>query len=243
MRQFGLIGKSLGHSFSKKYFTQKFENERIEGCHYNLFELPQIEDLVSLIKKAENLKGLNVTIPYKEEVIPFLDKLSTDAQKIGAVNTIAFTSSEIIGHNTDAYGFKHSLLPLLKPHHKKALILGTGGASKAIAFVLNQLDINYKFVSRNSNKGLVYKKLDESIIETHSLIINTTPLGTSPHTKQCPDIPYQYLTEQHLLYDLIYNPSTTLFMQKGLEKGSGVKSGYEMLILQAEKAWQIWNAD
>lgn len=243
MRQFGLIGKTLKHSFSKKYFTTKFEKEGITDCQYNLYELPKIEDLAQLLNETKNLKGLNVTIPYKQAVIPFLNELSPEAQKIAAVNTIAFTSKGIVGHNTDVYGFKNSLMPLLKSHHKKALILGTGGASKAVAFVLEQLNIDFQLVSRNPNKGLTYNLLNKTIVEEYPLIINTTPLGTSPNIEYCPNIPYQYLTQHNLLFDLVYNPTVTLFMQKGLAQKASVKNGHEMLVLQAEKAWEIWNAD
>ena len=241
MKQLGLIGYPLSHSFSKKYFSEKFDTEQIEGFDYELFPIETIEKLTQLKADQNNLLGLNVTIPYKEQVIPFLDKLSDAAEKIGAVNTIKFQNGKLFGYNTDVIGFKNSLLPLLKTSHKKALILGTGGAAKAVAYVMEELKIDFKYVSRRPKTGqLTYEDLTQSVIEEYTLIINSTPLGTSPNVTQCPSIPYEFITEGHLLYDLVYNPSITAFMQKGLDKGAVAKNGLDMLIGQAEAAWSIW---
>lgn len=243
---FGLIGYPLTHSFSKKYFTQKFEEENIPDCKYELFPLAKIEDIEDLIAAQPNLKGLNITIPYKEVVIPFLDELDEGAAAIGAVNTIKFVDGKRIGYNTDVYGFQGSLKALIdtkytKNQPLKALILGTGGASKAIAYAFKQLDISYTYVSRTAKpQQFTYAELNKSILQTHQIIVNTTPLGTSPNTDACPNLPYQFLTKNHLLYDLVYNPAVTLFLQKGLDKGATIKNGLEMLHGQAEKSWAIW---
>ncbi len=243
MRRFGLIGKNISYSFSKTYFSNKFESESIADASYDNFDLKTILDFEGLLKNNPDLVGLNVTIPYKETIISYLDILSKKVQKIGAVNTIKITNNgELIGFNTDCYGFEESLKPLLEKHHKRALILGTGGASKAIAFVLENLKIHYKFVSRKETKtGFTYNQLNNSIIENYQIIINCTPLGTFPNINYCPDIPYDFITEKHLLYDLIYNPSETLFLKKGKAKGAKTCNGLKMLELQAEKAWEIWN--
>lgn len=242
MRHFGLIGYPLSHSFSKKYFFEKFQKENIRDCSYENYPLTSINLFPELIRETENLEGLNVTIPYKESVIPYLDHLDIAAEKIAAVNCIHFQKGKSTGFNTDIIGFERSLKPLLKPYHPSALILGTGGASKAIGYVLSKLHISFHYVSRNKKKDyLTYNELNEEIIHEHTLIINTTPLGTSPDTHNCPDIPYKFLGEKHLLYDLIYNPPETLFLQKGRERGATIKNGYEMLILQAEASWEIWN--
>lgn len=243
MRRFGLIGKYISYSFSKTYFSNKFESENITDAFYENFDLKTIDDFKELIKNNPDLVGLNVTIPYKEKIISNLDILSTKAQKIGAVNTVKITNNgQLIGFNTDCYGFEESLKPLLEQHHKSALILGTGGASKAIAFVLENLKIDYKFVSRNKTKnGITYNQLNNSIMENNQIIINCTPLGTFPNINNCPDIPYDLLKKKHLLYDLIYNPSETLFLKKGKTKGAKICNGLKMLELQAEKAWEIWN--
>lgn len=241
MRHFGLIGFPLSHSFSKKYFSEKFEREQIAGCVYENYPLASIQLLPPLVQK-ENIEGLNVTIPYKESVISYLDYLDPAAKKIAAVNCIHFKDGKSTGFNTDILGFERSLKPLLQPHHKQALILGTGGASKAIGYVLSKLSISFHCVSRNKRDDyFTYDDLNEEIIEQHTLIINATPLGTSPDIHHCPDIPYQFLSKEHLLYDLIYNPAETLFLQKGKERGAAIKNGYEMLLLQAEASWEIWN--
>lgn len=241
---FGLLGKNISYSFSRGYFSEKFKKLNLNKHKYVNFDLQQIEDFPSIIAENDSLKGVNVTIPYKEDVIPFLDKLDKTAKKIGAVNTIKFTKrGNLKGYNSDVVGFENSILPLLKKHHKKALILGTGGASKAIAYALSRNKIEYKFVSRNpeGKKQISYDSLTKEMIEKHTVIINSTPLGTSPDIEKCPNIPYQYITENHILYDLIYNPAVTAFLSKGKERGAVIKNGLEMLQLQAEESWRIWN--
>lgn len=242
---FALVGKNISYSFSRGYFTQKFKDLSLDEHQYINFDIAEIHQLPEKIKENKKvLKGMNVTIPYKLDVFNFLDKIDKTALKIGAVNTIKITKKgKLKGYNTDAYGFKKSLEPLLKKQHKKALILGTGGASKAVAFVLEKLKIKYKFVSRNpeGKKQISYKNITQQTLEKHHLIINCTPLGTFPDTDACPDIPYQHLSEKHLLYDLIYNPSETTFLSKGKQQGAIIKNGLEMLEQQAEKAWKIWN--
>jgi len=241
--KFGLIGKDIEYSFSRAYFKKKFETEELPHSYVN-FDLKSIDEFSQIIKNTEQLKGLNVTIPYKEAVIPFLDKLNKKAKKIGAVNTIKITKKgKLIGYNTDCYGFEMSVKPLLKPHHKRALILGTGGASKAIIYSLKKLNIDYSYVSRQkSNKvEFTYQDLNETIISNHQIIINCTPLGTHPNINECPDIPYNGITNQHLLFDLIYNPEETKFLTIGKLKGATICNGYKMLEFQAEKSWHIWN--
>ncbi|QDA60667.1 shikimate dehydrogenase family protein [Hymenobacter jejuensis] len=245
MRQFGLIGKSLRHSFSQTYFTQKFHNLDITDCRYDLFEIPSISELPDLVRANPDLVGLNVTIPYKEQVWPYLDEVSPTAARIGAVNTIEFAEDgRLIGHNTDYLGFRESLRSFY-PHTGEqagALVLGTGGSSKAVEAALRELDIRYLLVSRSPlNLALTYEELSLEIIKAHSLIINTTPLGTYPNVAECPPIPYEFLTPQHYLFDLIYNPRETLFLDKGREAGAQIKNGFEMLGFQAEAAWEIWN--
>ena len=240
MRTFGLIGFPLKHSFSPGYFKSKFQLEGILNSEYRLFPLSNIDEIVDLVEEKQPL-GLNVTIPYKEQVIPYIDNLSPDAKMIGAVNTIKFRADRSEGYNTDTYGFEVSLKAFYgKNKPKNALILGTGGASKAVQFVLEELDIMYHNVSRRQGY-FGYEDLDEGIIKAHQLIINTTPLGMNPNNEMCPKIPYQYLTKDHLLYDLVYNPEKTQFMKLGEAQGSKVKNGLEMLHLQAEKSWEIWN--
>lgn len=241
---FGLLGKNISYSFSRGYFTDKFEKLKLKKSKYVNFDLQNIEDFPKIITENKNLKGINVTIPYKEEIIPFLSKIDKTAKKIGAVNTIKFTKrGNLKGYNTDVVGFENSLIPLLKKHHKRALILGTGGASKAIAYALNRNDIKYKFVSRNpeGKKEISYDSLTQDVIEKHTIIINSTPLGTFPDVDKCPNIPYQFITKNHILYDLIYNPAITAFLSKGREKEAITKNGLEMLELQAEESWRIWN--
>lgn len=245
MNQYGLIGLPLEHSFSKKYFTEKFAKENIDA-QYELYELETIRHFEELIKSV-NLSGLNVTIPYKEQMIPFLDEVDEVAAKIGAVNVIKFIrekeSLKLKGFNSDTVGFENSIKPFLKPHHKKALILGTGGASKAIEFILKKMGIEVKFVSRNPGENkLIYNDLNGNVLSEYLLVVNATPLGTFPNVDTCPDIPYEFLNEQHLLFDVVYNPAETLFMKKGKERGATVLNGEEMLIGQAEEAWRIWNS-
>ncbi|MDO6598090.1 shikimate dehydrogenase [Oceanihabitans sp. 2_MG-2023] len=243
MRKFGLIGKNIDYSFSQSYFTAKFKAEEITDANYQNFDLESITDFPSLLEDS-NIKGFNITIPYKELIIPYVDKLDKNAKKIGAINTIKFTKKgKLKGYNTDYYGFKNSLLPHLKPHHTSALILGTGGASKAIAYALKKLNISYTYVSRNATKEnqISYQQLTETILKKNTIIVNCTPLGTYPDIKACPNIPYQAITEKHLLFDLIYNPEESTFLKYGKQKKATIINGYKMLQLQAEKSWQIWN--
>ena len=241
---YGLLGKNISYSFSRGYFTDKFENLKLTKSKYVNFDLQNIEDFPTIIDENEHLKGINVTIPYKEEIIPFLSKIDKTAKKIGAVNTIKFTKrGNLKGYNSDVVGFENSLIPLLKKHHKRALILGTGGASKAIAYALKRNDIKYKFVSRNpeGKKEISYDSLTKEVMENHTIIINSTPLGTFPDIDKCPNIPYQFITKNHILYDLIYNPAISTFLSKGNEKEATTKNGLQMLELQAEESWRIWN--
>ncbi|HIZ90611.1 MAG TPA: shikimate dehydrogenase [Candidatus Bacteroides merdavium] len=247
MDKYGLIGYPLKHSFSIGYFNEKFQAENIDAEYVN-FEIPRIEDFMEVIEENPNLCGLNVTIPYKEQVIPYLDELDKDTAKIGAVNVIKIIRPskgkiKLVGYNSDIIGFTQSIEPLLQPHHTKALILGTGGASKAVYHGLANLGIRSTFVSRTkkSDNILTYSELTPEIMQEHTVIVNTTPLGMYPKVDFCPDIPYDQLTTNHLLYDLLYNPSETLFMKKGMERGATVKNGLEMLLLQAFAAWEIWH--
>ena len=236
MRTFGLIGKSLKHSFSAKYFNEKFFKEEIDGQYIN-FELNSISEFKTLITK-QKLSGLNVTIPYKKSIIPFLDKISIEAKEIGAVNTIEFINGELIGHNTDIIGFTQSIFPILESR-TRALILGNGGSSLAVKLALKKLNIKYKTVNRNTS--LDYSDITRQITDSHSIIINTTPLGTHPNTDDFPKIPYDYINKNHLLFDLIYNPPETKFLKYGKTKGSKIKNGLDMLQIQAEESWNIWN--
>lgn len=241
--KFGLVGRDISYSFSRGYFADKFNAENLPHSYVN-FDLQSIDELIDVIKNTSDLKGLNVTIPYKEEVIPYLDSLNKRAHKIGAVNTIRITKkNKLIGYNTDYYGFKNSLKPHLKKHHKHALILGTGGASKAIAYSLKKLKIDYNYVSRSKKEGVAftYSDLTEDIIASHTVIINCTPIGTFPNINECPNIPYNGITQKHILYDLIYNPEQTKFLSCGTLKKATTINGLEMLRLQAEKSWEIWN--
>lgn len=242
-RQFGLIGKNISYSFSKKYFTEKFAMGNLDGYTYENFDLQSINEFPAVIKNNPDLAGMNVTIPYKETIIPYLDKLSKNATKIGAVNVIRFTKNgKLKGYNSDYFGFMKSLEPLLQTNHKKALILGTGGASKAVAFALDRLGILYTFVSREEKPGMIdYDRINPTTFDNYQIIINCTPLGTFPNVKECPNLPYQFFTEKHIAFDLIYNPEETQFLKKAKKKGAIIKNGAEMLKLQAEKAWKIWN--
>lgn len=241
MPEFGLIGKAIEYSFSRKYFNEKFEKEQLPYTYVN-FDIKSISHFPTIIKENPELIGLNVTIPYKESVIPYLDELSLEAQSIGAVNTIKILpNKKLIGYNTDYYGFQKSIKPLLKKQHNSALILGTGGASKAINYALKQKNIHTLFVSRKAKGNAIsYDDLTEEIIHEYKIIVNTTPLGTFPNVKSYPEIPYSFITPNHLLYDLTYNPSTTEFMKKGEAQGAKTINGYNMLVEQAEKAWDIW---
>ena len=248
MIKLGLIGYPLGHSFSKNFYEAKFEKENIINIDYDLYPIENISEFKKLFTQDESFKGFNVTIPHKQAVIPFLDELSPEAQQMKAVNciTIARENGKTIlkGYNTDAYGFQKSLEPLLASHHKKALVLGNGGAAKAVFYSLEKLGIPYKIVSRNKSTGdFTYDELTPEVIAEHHLIINCSPVGTFPQIDACPNIPYEAITTQHLLYDLIYNPEETLFLQKGKERGASIKNGYEMLLLQAEQNWKIWESN
>ena len=241
--RFGLIGRNISYSFSKGYFTKKFEALNLPNHSYENFDLPEILKIKEILQKNKDLKGLNVTIPYKQDIIPFLTQLDADAEKIGAVNTIKFTEGILKGYNTDTYGFHKAIEPFLKKHHKKALILGTGGASKAVAFVFEKLEIDYKLISRNPKKEQVsYKDLNQKLLGEYSILVNCTPLGTYPNIEQKPEIPYEYITKKHLLFDLIYNPEKTAFLKAGESRAATICNGHRMLELQAEKAWQIWNS-
>jgi shikimate dehydrogenase len=244
MNLYGLIGHPLSHSFSKKYFTKKFEKEKIEDCKYELFDIDSIEKLTSVLNQNTKLKGLNVTIPYKESVIPYLTELSPEAKEIGAVNTIKIEGDKLIGYNTDYFGFKQSLKPFIEINHERALILGTGGASKAVEYALNSININCLFVSRNpkNDNEICYDDINEYVIKHHQIIVNTTPIGTFPNINDKPNLDYSLITSNHLLYDLVYNPAETLFLKEGRQRGAITLNGYQMLQLQAEKAWEIWNS-
>ena len=252
-RQFGLIGKNIHYSFSKKYFTKKFALENLTDCIYENFDINSIEEFPQIIASNPNLKGLNVTIPYKKNILKQLDKISKKANTIGAVNVIKIIKIEsnsnkkknktiLKGYNSDYYGFKKSLKPLLQTHHKKALILGTGGSAKAVSFALTKLGIPSVFVSRNPKEDAInYDQLNILTFDTYQIIINCTPLGTSPNITEFPQIPYNFLTDKHIAFDLIYNPEETEFLKRAKKNGAVTKNGYEMLLFQAEKAWQIWN--
>jgi shikimate dehydrogenase len=248
MRSYGLIGYPLGHSFSRKFFTEKFLKENKQEQYLN-FEIPEISLLPSVISDHPELAGLNVTIPFKEKVISFIDRLDPVASEIGAVNTIRIARNPggtfLEGFNTDVYGFSESLKPLLLPHHRKALVLGSGGASRAVKYSLELLGLDWIQVSRDSNKGksVSYDDLDQRALEEYTLIVNTTPLGTFPDIHSFPDIPFHWITSRHLLYDLVYNPSETRFLAMGKEQGATIKNGYEMLELQAIRSYEIWNGD
>lgn len=247
MRKFGIIGYPLGHSFSPSYFNEKFQNENIDA-HYDKFEIPVITDLQAILDYTPELCGFNVTIPYKEKVMSYLDSVSPEARAIGAVNVVKISHKEngkpyLEGFNSDVIGFSRSIKPLILPHHKKALILGTGGASKAVNYGLRQLGLETLLVSRSQkNNTIQYEQITPAILEEYTVIINCTPCGMAPHFDDCPPLPYESLTPRHLLYDLIYNPDETLFLKKGAKQGCTTKNGLEMLLLQAEAGWEIWNS-
>lgn len=243
MRLFGLLGYPLSHSFSQKYFTDKFEKEGLADCRYELFSIKSIDELRNVLDRHPDLCGLNVTIPYKEQVLSSLQETDDSVAQIKACNCIDIKNGKLKGYNTDATGFERSLLALLRPHHTRALILGTGGAAKAIEFVLNKLGIAYTYVSRKPSAGTYsYEQLTAGILAACTLIINTTPLGMYPAVSEAPPIPYGSLTADHYLFDLVYNPEKTLFLKKGEERGAAIKNGYEMLVIQAEESWKIWNS-
>ena len=245
MDKYGLIGYPLGHSFSISFHTQRFADEGINAKYLN-FEIPSIDDLPAVLGSNPELKGLNVTIPYKEKVIPFLDYVSPEARAIGAVNVIRVVHEgkkiSLRGYNSDVIGFTQSIEPMLEPYHKKALILGTGGASKAIAFGLKSLGLDSVFVSRYERPNTIqYERITPEVVKEYNVIVNCTPLGMFPKTEECPLLPYEALDERNILYDLIYNPDETLFMRRGAEHGAAVKNGLEMLLLQAFASWDFWN--
>ena len=245
MKKFGIIAYPLGHSFSPGYFNEKFQNEGIDAI-YEKYELPVITDLQAIIDYTQDLCGFNVTIPYKEKVMSYLDVISPEARAIGAVNVVKVTNKDgkkhLEGYNSDLIGFTRSIQPLLEAHHKKALVLGTGGASKAVMYGLHKLGIETMLVSRyQKNNTIQYEQIDEEVMKEYTVIVNCTPCGMAPHFDECPAIPYCHITPKHLLFDLIYNPDETLFLKNGREQGAVTKNGLEMLLLQAEGAWEIWN--
>jgi shikimate dehydrogenase len=244
MRRYGLIGYPLTHSFSQKYFTEKFEREGITDCTYSNFSLPQIGELAGVLADPE-LRGFNITIPYKQAVLDYLHSKSDVVAAIGACNCIRIEGGQLTGYNTDVVGFEQSMVRHLAPHHSRALVLGTGGAAKAVEWVLQRLGIEYVLVTRRPRAGsadMSYQQVTAEVLAEATLIINTTPLGMHPHVEECPPLPYEALTPRHYLFDLIYNPARTLFLRKGEERGAVVENGHEMLILQAEESWRIWNA-
>ena len=246
MKLYGLIGYPLGHSFSKQYFTEKFEREGLRDCFFEAFPINSINEFSNLLDANPDLKGLGVTIPYKEQVLPFVDELSEEVRFIGATNSIKFTGNKLIAYNTDIIGFEQSFIKVLQPSHKKALVLGTGGASKAVQYVLEKLEIPYLLVTRNEvlNAGFInYNAIDKKIMDENSIIINCTPVGMSPNENASPELPYDLITSNHYLYDLVYKPAKTLFLQKGEAIGATIQNGYEMLVIQAEASWKIWNEE
>lgn len=243
MKRYGLIGYPLSHSFSQRYFADKFEREGIRDCSYSNFSLPEIGALSAILAEPE-LCGLNVTIPYKQQVIPFLHELTRVVEAIGACNCIRVMHGRLVGHNTDVIGFKQSLIRQLAPHHRQALVLGTGGASKAVEYVLRELGIGYRMVSRRPRPDtgdLAYEDVDRGVLAEATLVINTTPVGMYPEVDACPRLPYEAVTSRHYFFDLIYNPERTLFLHHAASRGALVENGHEMLILQAEESWRIWN--
>lgn len=242
-RVFGLIGYPLSHSFSRQYFTDKFQKEGGSDCSYEQFAIPSIEELKKVLQQNPGLEGLNVTIPYKEQVLSYLDEEDERVRQIGACNCIRIRDGKLKGFNTDATGFELSLKEQLLPQHNRALVFGTGGAAKAVRFVLDHLGIDFMYVSRKpSFNSLSYEQVTPSLLAGYPLLINTTPLGMYPNTTQAVPIPYEAITDRHYLYDLVYNPAMTLFLQKGKEQGARVKNGYDMLVIQAEESWRIWNS-
>lgn len=248
MEKYGLIGFPLGHSFSRKFFTEKFETEHI-GAEYLNFEIPSANMLLDIVRNTPELRGLNCTIPHKQAIMPMLDELTDEAREIGAVNVIRITRDassargfHLKGYNSDIIGFMDSIRPLLQPHHQKALILGTGGASKAIRVGLTKLGLEWKYVSRRPAEGqFTYEDLTPEVLHEYEVIVNCSPVGMYPHVDECPDLPYSALTSRHLLYDLVYNPLETTFMKRGAEYGATVKNGLEMLHLQAIASWKFWH--
>jgi shikimate dehydrogenase len=246
MSIYGLIGKTLHHSFSRRYFSEKFRSENLTDSQYRNFEIKNIGKEIPELKKDPELKGLNVTIPYKTEILPFLDEISTECREINACNCIKIEAGKWIGFNTDIIGFEKSFVPFLKPFQTKALILGTGGASKAVAFVLKKLNIQFLKISRKQNGSdssvISYQDISQQTMQQFPIVINTTPLGTFPNVNECPDLPYQFVTDKHYFFDLIYNPSKTLFLSLAEKRGAFIENGDKMLMIQAEESWRIWNS-
>jgi len=246
MKLFGLIGFPLGHSFSKQYFTEKFEREEVKDCSFEAFPIPTIEAFPSLIQNNPSLKGLSVTIPYKEKVLQFVDKLSDEVKSIGAANSIKISNGKLTAYNTDIVGFEKSFTKLLQPHHTKALVLGTGGASKAVQYVLRKIGIEYLIVTRSNEKKekhIAYTAIDEAIMNECRIIINCSPVGMYPNEDVAPAIPYHFISAKHYCYDLVYKPAETLFLKEAKSRGAATQNGYEMLLIQAEESWRIWNND
>ncbi|MCP9753321.1 shikimate dehydrogenase [Ferruginibacter sp. HRS2-29] len=243
MKLYGLIGFPLGHSFSKKYFNEKFEQEGLGDCFFELFPIESIDEFPALLRNQPELKGLAVTIPYKKSVIPFLDELNDAAERIGAVNCIKFSNGKLKGYNTDVTGFERSFVPLLQPHHNKALVLGTGGSSNAVKYTLDQLHIPFKVVSRSPGaEELSYYDIDESLLAEYTVIINCTPVGMTPDTDAAPDLPYKFIHSKHYCYDLIYTPAETKFLRLAKANGATIMNGYDMLLIQAEENWRVWQS-
>ena len=242
-KRFGLLGKNIEYSFSRNFFSSKFSTQNLVNHSYDNFDLPFLEGFKEMLNNEPHLCGLNVTIPYKKKVIPFLDRISEESKAIGAVNTIVWDNEgKTVGHNTDHLGFKKALTEKIEFIPKKALILGTGGASSAVQYALKSLNCKATIVSRTAKPNhLTYDELDNKVISNNQLIVNTTPLGTFPNINQAPSIPYQFLNSKHFIFDLIYNPSETLFMKKAKDQGSQITNGYQMLVYQAEKSWELWN--
>jgi shikimate dehydrogenase len=244
MKRYGLIGYPLSHSFSQRYFADKFLQESIENTVYENYPIPSIQALESILDQYPDLCGFNITIPYKKDILAYLSSSTHAVQQMGACNCVKITNGKLIGYNTDVIGFERSLLPFLKPRHQQALILGTGGASAAVAYVLQQLQIHFKYVSRKkSDQSITYEEVDERMIQTHQLIINTTPLGMHPSIDEYPVLPYQFMNETHHCFDLIYNPTETMFLQKAKASGASIQNGAEMLVIQAEESWRIWTTE
>lgn len=244
MKIYGLIGRSLGHSFSEKYFSEKFKKENISDCQYRNFEIIDLQKEIPVLKSNPALKGLNVTIPYKTDILSYLDEMSDECRKINACNCIKIEEGKWIGYNTDVTGFEKSFIPHLSANHKKALILGTGGASNAVAFVLEKSGIDFLKVSRKKNQLIAFISYDEitsSTMAEYQIVINTTPLGTFPNVNECPFLPYESVTRRHYFFDLVYNPPKTLFLALAEKNGATIENGSQMLAIQAEESWKIWN--
>ncbi len=244
MREYGLIGYPLSHSFSQKYFTEKFQNESIEDAIFHAFSIPSIEGLEDVLKEHPSLKGFAITIPYKKTIIPFLAEQSNAVKQTGACNCVKIDGKDLSGYNTDVVGFENTFIKHLQTQHTKALILGTGGAAAAVEYVLQKLELQYRFVSRNANKEkniLGYEDLNDDVMKEYTVIINCTPVGTYPKADEAPAIPYDKITPSHYLFDLVYNPPLTKFLQLGQAKGAAIQNGYDMLVIQAEENWKIWN--